>query len=253
MNSPVVLLDPINNSHILIYMSRRTPEDILKRAIARTRQAQNAQRVLNKEFSKLPLAQRREIARLKHRGFTTQDLADHDFNYTIGDRGDYSGPSSSRSASWNLDTYEPATSVEWESIDLNSQAPSSYYAAGERPRWNLSRIASGTDEAFAADEAVAAGEATSEFGPEIAVPVAADVYIRARYPKFAAVVDALQHPDQAIFEYGANKVIQKIKGTHEHPYQQVYNAPAQAGVYPADWASLNHGNTQFQPRRVRPS
>lgn len=231
MNSPVELQDPINNSLIHPdYMIRRDPEDILRRAINRTRQARNAKRVVDREFRKLPLAQQRRIIKLKHRGFTAEDLADHDFNFTIGNSSDYSELPVGDSTSWNTDTY-PETSTEWESIDLNSQAPSSYYAAGERPRWNLSRIASGTDEAFATDEV--AGVSTAESAgavsgvAELAPILAAKGYLYSKDPS-----------------YGSQGNYAQGWATYARRNRQVYQAPPQAGGYPNDWASHNHGNTQ---------
>lgn len=200
-------------------MNRNDPFNTLRKAQTRSRQALNAKKVLDREFAKLPLAQRRRIVNLKHRGFTAQDLADHDFDYAIGGSSDLSLPEVGDSSVWDTDS--PSVS-SWETIDLTSQAPSDYYPAGQLPRWNLSRIASGADEAFSAEVvAEEAGIATSEFGPEIAIPIAGLVY-------------------------GSIQLVRAAEKHFHPPTQQVYPAPPQAGGFPQGWEQFNHGNTQQQ-------
>lgn len=214
-------------------MSRRDPQDILRRAQARTRQALNAKKVLDREFRRLPRAQRRQIVKLKHQGFTAEDLADHDFNYAIGTDSDLPVGESSE---WNTLSDRPST--EWESIDLESRAPSSYYPAGQRPRWNLSRIASGTDEAFAAETAAGeAGVATSEFGPEVAIPISAAVYLAYRYPNIARAAAGLLNPIQ----YGVQEFVKAGFARSHRGQNQVYSAPASAGGPPQ--VNAGWGNT----------
>jgi hypothetical protein len=213
-------------------MNRKNPQDILRRAQARTRQALNAKKVLDREFRKLPRAQRRQIVKLKHQGFTSEDLADHDFNYTIGTDSDLPVGESS---AW--DTLSDRPSTEWESIDLESRAPSSYYSAGQRPRWNLSRIASGTDEAFAVESAEEAGLATSEFGPEVAIPISAAVFLAYKYPNVARAAEALLSPIQ----YGVQEFVKAGFARSRRDQDQVHPAPATAGGPPQ--VNVGWGNT----------
>lgn len=99
--------------------------------------------------------------------------------------------------------------------------------------------------------ALAAGESTAEFGPEVAIPASAVAYLAVTHPGVAkrVVRDVI---GQTLLGYGPYTALKAgEKFFTQYGSAQVQPSPPQAGGSPYDWSQDNHGNTQPRPGGLR--
>lgn len=92
--------------------------------------------------------------------------------------------------------------------------------------------------------ALAAGESTAEFGPEIAIPLSGLTYFAFAHPDITkrAVENVIGNTLLGNGAYEGLKAGEKFIESFSRT--QVQPAPLQAGGAPSNWSQINHGNTQ---------